>query len=244
MMKILTFGELPEDPDNPIIGPYQRLYDLEKKKKFEKEQLKKQHESVDNYLLVDKETPSNIESPSKIEPPLNIATASNIESPSKIEAGDVVGYSKPMTEATKPTISVVKTPSNIESPSNFAPHANIEAGGVKITNNYMRFDMDIFGALRTMSGNEVRIYLEFIVKTYGQIPPKNICSTTNPELAIRTGVSSSSSFAAAIKSLEQRGFIKRIFEAHKKKQKSIYRVFLPCEIQGSRSRTKIESTER
>ena len=108
----------------------------------------------------------------------------------------------------------------------------------------MRFDMDIFGALRTMSGNEVRIYLEFIVKTYGQIPPKNICSTTNPELAIRTGVSSSSSFAAAIKSLEQRGFIKRIFEAHKKKQKSIYRVFLPCEIQGSRSRTKIESTER
>ena len=113
MMKILTFGELPEDPDNPIIGPYQRLYDLEKKKKFEKEQLKKQHESVDNYLLVDKETPSNIESPSKIEPPLNIATASNIESPSKIEAGDVVGYSKPMTEATKPTISVVKTPSNI-----------------------------------------------------------------------------------------------------------------------------------
>ncbi len=209
MMKILTFGELPEDPDNPIIGPYQRLYDLEKKKKFEKEQLKKQHESVDNYLLVDKETPSNIESPSKIEPPLNIATASNIESP-----------------------------------SNFAPHANIEAGGVKITNNYMRFDMDIFGALRTMSGNEVRIYLEFIVKTYGQIPPKNICSTTNPELAIRTGVSSSSSFAAAIKSLEQRGFIKRIFEAHKKKQKSIYRVFLPCEIQGSRSRTKIESTER
>ena len=131
-----------------------------------------------------------------------------------------------------------EAPSKIESPS------KIEAGGVRITRNYMFFDVDIFRAIKDMTGNEIRIYLDLILKTYGQIRPKNICSITNPEIASRTGINSSASFANAFRSLEQKGYIQRIFAAHQKKQKSIYRVFLPCEVRGNHgSRTLIESTE-
>jgi DNA-binding MarR family transcriptional regulator len=132
-------------------------------------------------------------------------------------------------------------PSNIEAPPQFEPPSNIEAGGIKITNNYMRFDLDIFDAIKAMSESETRIYLDLLLRSYGQIPARNICNTTNPEIASRTGIGSSSSFSKAIRSLEQRGYIKRIFESHQKNQKSIYRVYLPCELTGSRSKTKIEN---
>ena len=140
--------------------------------------------------------------------------------------------------------SKIESPSVSEAPSKIESPSKIEAGGVRITRNYMFFDVDIFRAIKDMTGNEIRIYLDLILKTYGQIRPKNICSITNPEIASRTGINSSASFANALRSLEQKGYIQRIFAAHQKKQKSIYRVFLPCEVRGNHgSRTLIESTE-
>jgi hypothetical protein len=191
--------------------------------------------STDGLSALDFEPPSNIEAPPQFEPP------SNIEGPANNEAYQLTKRSKSANKAIKSKISVVPSPSNIEAPPQFEPPSNIEAGGIKITNNYMRFDLDIFDAIKAMSESETRIYLDLLLRSYGQIPARNICNTTNPEIASRTGIGSSSSFSKAIRSLEQRGYIKRIFESHQKNQKSIYRVYLPCELTGSRSKTKIEN---
>jgi hypothetical protein len=191
--------------------------------------------STDDLSTLDVEPPSNTEAPPYFEPP------SNTEAPPYFEAHQTGKRSKQSREATKPTITVVPSPSNIESPPHFTPPSIIEAGGIKITSNYMRFDLDIFDAIKAMSESETRIYLDLLLRSYGQLPARNICNTTNPEIASRTGIRSSSSFSKAIRSLEQRGYIKRIFESHQKNQKSIFRVYLPCELPGYRSKTKIEN---
>ena len=211
----------------PIRGTFAYAKYLSDKKDKEKES--SLTVVVDNSLLVCEESPSKIESPSVS------------ESPSKIEPCSSPNNTR---DSAPYTTSKIESPSVSEAPSKFESPSKIEAGGVRITRNYMFFDVDIFRAIKDMTGNEIRIYLDLILKTYGQIRPKNICSITNPEIASRTGINSSASFAKALRSLEQKGYIQRIFAAHQKKQKSIYRVFLPCEVRGNHgSRTLIESTE-
>ena len=235
MSKEYSFENMPEDPDKPIIGIYQKLFEAEKRKKIEREQTKaKQAAAVDNSLLVTNKAASNIEAPSNFTSPSNIEAHPNIEAPSNFKATNKVKRSKSSTETAKTVLLDNRRPSNIESPS------NIEAGVVKITNNYMRFDKDIFDVIKIMSESETRIYLDLILLSYGQLPAKNICSTTNNEIAARTGITSSSSFSTAFKGLERRGYIKRLLESHQRNQKSLYRVYLPSELPGFKSITKIE----
>lgn len=198
-------------------------------------------EPVDNLMLIDQPTASNFESALIIETPSIFEGDPNIEGHSNIEADKSANHAKPSRPASKPNISVVRSASKSKAPSIFESPSNIEAGGVKITSNYMRFDLDIFESIKTMSESETRIYLDLLLKTYGQLPAKNMCFTTNPEIALRTGIGSSSSFATAMKSLERKGFIERIFESHQKNKKSIYRVYLPCELPGAKSKTKVET---
>jgi hypothetical protein len=223
----------------PIRGTFAYAKYLSDKKDKEKES--SLTVVVDNSLLVSEEAPSKNESPSVSEAPSKNESPSVSEAPSKNESCSSPNNTQ---EPTQYTTSKNESPSVSEAPSKNESPSKIEAGGVRITRNYMFFDVDIFRAIKDMTGNEIRIYLDLILKTYGQIRPKNICSITNPEIASRTGINSSASFANAFRSLEQKGYIQRIFAAHQKKQKSIYRVFLPCEVRGNHgSRTLIESTE-
>lgn len=191
-------------------------------------------EAVDKSLLATNEPASNIEAPSNNTSSANIEARPNIEAPSKFKAVTKVNHIKAATNAAKTVSLDTHGPSNNEAP------LNIEAGGVKITNNYMRFDKDIFDVIKIMSESETRIYLDLILLTYGQLPAKNICSTTNNEIATRTGIKSSSSFSTAFKGLERRGYIKRLLESHQRNQKSLYRVYLPCELPGFKSTTIVE----
>jgi hypothetical protein len=117
---------------------------------------------------------------------------------------------------------------------------NDDGGVVSIETNYMRFDMDIFRAIRDMTYGEQGIYLDLIRRAYGAYPKaQNICSCTYTELSETSGVTSRDSISNAITSLESKGYILRLVTAYKKGDKSLYRVYLPCEIMGNNSRTKI-----
>ena len=117
------------------------------------------------------------------------------------------------------------------------PTIPVEDGDeVQITQNFMRFDLDIFELLPTLSEGEIRIYLDFIRRSYGQSPPLNTCLITRRKLGDTAGVTSPNAQVTIIQRLEQKGLIKRISTAQGKNQSSKFRVFLPCEIFGNTSR--------
>jgi hypothetical protein len=115
---------------------------------------------------------------------------------------------------------------------------------VHIDKNFMRFDRDVFGVLSQMTGAEAKIYLDFIRRAYGQRPPRNACSATNSMIARDTGISSPTTLAKTLQDLEEKGFIKRLFTARKSKEMSFFRVFLPCELPNSMSKTVISFKNR
>ncbi len=52
MSKTFSFEAIPEDPDKPIIGIYQKLFEAEKRKKLEREQTKaKETDPVDKSAV-------------------------------------------------------------------------------------------------------------------------------------------------------------------------------------------------
>jgi hypothetical protein len=110
---------------------------------------------------------------------------------------------------------------------------------VEITQNFMRFDLDIFGLLPTLSEGELRIYLDFVRRSYGQSPPRNTCFVTRRKIGDTAGVSSPNAQVTIIQRLEHKGLIKRISTAQGKNQASKFRVFLPCEIPGHTSNTTL-----
>jgi hypothetical protein len=110
---------------------------------------------------------------------------------------------------------------------------------VEITDNYMRFDLDIFDLLRILSEGELRIYLDFVRRSYGQSPPRNTCSVTRRKIGATAGVASPNAQVTVIQRLEQKGLIKRLSTATGKNQASKFRVFLPSEIPGHTSKTII-----
>ena len=110
---------------------------------------------------------------------------------------------------------------------------------VHITQNFMRFDLDIFYILPTLSDGELRIYLDFVRRSYGQSPPRNTCFVTRRRIGNTAGVASPNAQVTIIQRLEQKGLIKRISTAQGKNQASQFRVFLPCEIPGNTSKTTI-----
>lgn len=101
---------------------------------------------------------------------------------------------------------------------------------VEITQNFMRFDLDIFELLPTLSEGEIRIYLDFIRRSYGQSPPCNTCFITRRNLGNTAGVTSPNAQVTIIQRLEQKGLIKRMSTAQGKNQASKFRVFLPYDI--------------
>jgi hypothetical protein len=115
-----------------------------------------------------------------------------------------------------------------------------DSGVVTITENYMRFDMDIFRVLTDMGLTERFVYLDLIRRSYGKYPkPVNFCYCTHPEIVDTTGIAGKDSITRAIKALEKKGFLSRWYQAQKKGEKSLYRVYLPCELVGYGGRTRI-----
>jgi hypothetical protein len=136
--------------------------------------------------------------------------------------------------------SDVKSTPHVKSTS----HVNItspEPGKASIVGNYRRRDDDVKNLMPTMSGNEWKVYCYFLTITYEFFPSKNICSTTHPTIQQKTGIASNKTVGIAVDSLIARGFLKRILTARRANEKSMYRVFLPCEFNGYTGKTKIMS---
>ncbi len=118
---------------------------------------------------------------------------------------------------------------------------DIDGQQIRITNNFCFFDRDIFELCRELKEAELRIYLELFNKTYAvKKYPTNICSCTNSELTIATGITSSSAFSRAFKLLESKGLIRRLVISRTSNEKSLFRIYLPCELPGSNSKTRVE----
>jgi len=117
-------------------------------------------------------------------------------------------------------------------------------GGLKLIKNYMRFDMDVFSILPELTEAEARIYLDFIRRTYGQLPPRNICSATRRMIGDTAGVASPNAQVKAIQGLERRQLVKRLITSRGKNELSMFRVYLPCELPGTRSTTAIRYESR
>jgi hypothetical protein len=114
---------------------------------------------------------------------------------------------------------------------------------VEIASNYFRLDMDVsdrLAALQTPA--EQAIYNRLYRLSYGE--GQNICSVGTTRLVEATGIKSPKTIAQAIKGLVEKGHI-AILNNHNNNPKvgTTYRVFLPVEIDGIKSRTKIKSTE-
>jgi len=103
----------------------------------------------------------------------------------------------------------------------------------------MRFDLDIFDVMASLTDGELRIYLAFIRWTYGQAPPKNTCTASFRQLGEASGVTSPNSHVKILHSLEEKGLIKRLSRASGKGQASSFRVFLPRELPDNTSKTSI-----
>jgi hypothetical protein len=159
------------------------------------------------------------EAPLEIEAPLKNEAASEIK-PALLNEAALINKTPLVTKAVIPT----DTPDGCR---------------VVVEKNYMRFDKDIFAAMSLLLPSERLLYLEFIRRSYGWIPAKNVCTATNSELSAMSGIKSSATFAKAIRKLTSEGLIKRIFTAHEVNSKSIYRVYLPCETYHKESKTTL-----
>jgi hypothetical protein len=148
---------------------------------------------------------------------------------------------RPSLKEAHPPKEVSKHPSLKEGASLKAVGRDIDGQQIRITNNFCFFDRDLFELCRELKEAELRIYLELFNKTYAvKNFPTNICSCTNSELTIATGITSSSAFSRAFKLLESKGLIKRLIISRTSNEKSLFRVYLPCELPGSNSKTKVE----
>lgn len=119
-----------------------------------------------------------------------------------------------------------------------------EDGEVKILKGYMRFPLEIFDLLATLTDAESRMYLNFVRRTYGRLPARNICSTTFRAIGEAAGLASPNAQVKAFKALEAKGLVKRLFTARSKKETSLFRVYLPCELPGGGDTTEISYESR
>jgi hypothetical protein len=162
--------------------------------------------------------------------------------------GLVLGYSTDEHQSDKqPTIKRFPLPPISGGPPNTGPPpvlgaVPIEPGNVVIKQNYIRWDADILTLLNKLSGTEFKVYIFFVGKSYGYWKqPKNMCSCTNTIISESTGITGNSTLSKTIESLISKHLLQRLFTSHKPGQPSLYRVFLPCESPGVKSRTIIEN---
>jgi len=212
MTKIITFGEIPDN-----LAPYTRLQKVIDQERFESDRAKLQEsEPVDKSLLIDDQTTSRKETHS-------LRESHALKKAASLKEG-------------------VQSDSLKEGPSlkEVHPQREIDDGLVMIVNNYCFFDRDLFRFFSELKEGELRIYLGLYIRSYAMKHPKNICSCTNAELSKTTGITSSSAFSRAFKGLESKGLIKRLITSRSLNEKSLFRVFLPCEIRGIKSSTEVK----
>jgi L-fucose mutarotase/ribose pyranase (RbsD/FucU family) len=101
-------------------------------------------------------------------------------------------------------------------------------------------DMDVFRAMADMGHSDKLVYLDLVRRAYGAFPKaKNICSCTYYEISETSGIKARDAISASVQWLEDNSYIKRLLISRQRGIKSLYRVFLPCEIPGRESRTKL-----
>lgn len=125
----------------------------------------------------------------------------------------------------KPGLVETTKPSIADIPS--SPEAYIKGSS-------MKFELAIFDLMTSLTDGELRFYLAFIKRTYGQKPPINTCFITSRQLGAESGVTSPNSHVKILQSLEHKHLIKRLSKATGKGQASSFRVFLPSETRARR----------
>lgn len=114
---------------------------------------------------------------------------------------------------------------------------------VEITSNYCRLDMDVsdrLAALQTPA--EQSVYSRLYRLSYGE--GKNTCQVGMTRLVQTTGIKSPKTIARAIERLVEKGHIAIVDDHHNNPQGgTTYRVFLPREIDGIKSKTKVRHSE-
>ena len=258
-MTLKGFDTMYDEEPEPLPGTYQHTRKVWEQKKREKAQA----ELVDNCLLINKITPTenvsdtlngapplNVGAPSPVPPALTgpgplggagpLSVAPPVPVPHPVSGvGPLSLKAEPQPYVTQPTSG--SPPLTVSPPLSGPGPVRVADGYVRITFNFMFMDRDVLKVIKDMTEAEARIYLYLISKSYGQQKPKNICSTTNSEMAPHIGITHSTAFARGLASLERKGFIGRRYIARKRGEKSQFRVYLPCEIPGFKSTTIIQS---
>lgn len=201
MKKFITFGEVPvEDPPPKTMSPYLRLDQYDRAQKAAKEEtLKKDKEAVDKTLLMDKVTVTE-----------SVTIAESVTDTEKVTHTKKV-TPRPITKSVTVTESVT------------------DGEPVNLSANWMKFDNDIFLVMPELSGVELKVYLFMISRSYGLFTPQNLCTLGYQEICQALGIKATPPVSRAIKSLIQKGFIKRQFKGESESSLSIYRVLLPRE---------------
>ena len=145
--------------------------------------------------------------------------------------------SGPVTKKGPPKKVVETGPENEPGPKS-GPE-DLTAGEVLLEKNYMRFDMDIFSLMPELTGAEYKVYVDLVRRSYGQISPRNICSCTYTMIMKATGITSRTTMAKSVEALIKKGLVRHLFVARRVSEMTIYRVFLPGETPGKRSRTVV-----
>ena len=208
-----------EEKVRPLPGTHAHLRWAEEEKKKQVEAKAREAELVDNSLLITNETV-----PETRTVPENRTVLKNRTVPDNR--------------------TVLKNRTVENSRTVLKNRTDIDASGyVTIEKNYMRFDMDIFTAIKGTTLAEKSVYLELVRRSYGCLPAKNLCSCTSSDIMYYTGITAKESITQAIKSLEAKCLIQRLFKASNRTEKSLFRVYLPCELSGTSSRTVLTITK-
>lgn len=114
---------------------------------------------------------------------------------------------------------------------------------VEITSNYCRLDLDVSDRLAGLqTPAEQSIYGRLYRLSYGE--GKNTCQVGMTRLVQTTGIKSPKTIARAIERLVEKGHIAIVDNHHNNPQGgTTYRVFLPGEIDGIKSKTKVRHSE-
>jgi hypothetical protein len=215
-LKGFGFASDDEEKEKPLPGTNAHLMWVEKKKKL-------QTEPVDKDLLISQPTVSQ---------KLTVSQNQPVSQRLTVSPGPTV--SPKLTVSQKPNVSRGLTYRQQTT------HISDDSGNVTIESNYMRMDMDVFRAMADMGHSDKLVYLDLVRRAYGAFPKaKNICSCTYYEISETSGIKARDAISASVQWLEDNSYIKRLLISRQKGIKSLYRVFLPCEIPGRDSRTKL-----
>ena len=131
-----------------------------------------------------------------------------------------------------------------EAKSTVAKNTIVKSTTVEITSNYCRLDLDISDRLAPLqTPSEQAVYNRLYRLSYGE--GKNTCTVSVGHIVQATGIKSPKTVTRAIEGLIAKGHVAIADEHHNNpKGGTSYRVFLPVEINGIKSKTKIKEVSR